>query len=70
MAQPAQAQKIRTKDVKRIVSTLAADDMGGRPTFKPGIDKASAYLENEFKKRACSRWPAPMASGRSLICTL
>lgn len=50
VAQPAQAQKIRTKDVKRIVSTLAADDMGGRPTFKPGIDKASAYLENEFKK--------------------
>ncbi len=44
------AQKIKAKEVKRIISTLAADDMGGRPTFKPGIDKASVFLEAEFKK--------------------
>ncbi|UYQ93282.1 M20/M25/M40 family metallo-hydrolase [Chitinophaga horti] len=50
VAQTAQAQKIRAKEVKKIITTLAADDMGGRPTFKPGIDKASVFLENEFKK--------------------
>lgn len=37
-------------EVTRIVSTLAADDMEGRRAFTPGIDKAAAFIESEFKK--------------------
>ncbi len=35
-------------DVERIIRTLAADDMQGRATFSPGIEKASRFLEEEF----------------------
>jgi hypothetical protein len=49
-----QAQKINkiinTKDVTKIEKVLSADDMQGRRAFTPGIDKASAYIESEFKK--------------------
>lgn len=41
---------IKEKDVKRIEKKLSADDMQGRRTFTPGIDKASAFIEAEFKK--------------------
>jgi hypothetical protein len=41
---------INTAEVKRIEQVLAADDMQGRRTFTPGIDKASAFIESEFKK--------------------
>lgn len=41
---------ITTKEVSRIEKTLSADDMQGRRTFTPGIDKASAFIESEFKK--------------------
>ncbi|RFM34901.1 M28 family metallopeptidase [Chitinophaga silvisoli] len=44
------AQDIREQEVKRILSTLAADDMEGRKTFEPGIEKAARFLENEFTK--------------------
>ncbi len=40
---------IDQKDVARIIETLAADDMQGRGTFTPGIDKAATFIENEFK---------------------
>ncbi|MFB9861842.1 M20/M25/M40 family metallo-hydrolase [Rufibacter immobilis] len=44
------AQKdIQQKDVERIVRTLAADDMMGRSTFTPGIEKAATFIANEFK---------------------
>jgi len=46
----AQAQQIKKAEVKRILSTLAADDMQGRETFKPGAEKAAAFLEKEFAK--------------------
>ncbi|RAJ04177.1 peptidase M28-like protein [Chitinophaga skermanii] len=50
-AQVTQAQKkIEQKEVQRIINTLAADDMEGRGTFTPGIDRASVFIENEFKK--------------------
>lgn len=39
---------IEKADVERIVSTLAADDMMGRRTFTPGIEKAAEFLSNEF----------------------
>lgn len=36
--------------VTEIETVLAANDMQGRRAFTPGIDKASAYIESEFKK--------------------
>ncbi|MEN2415997.1 M20/M25/M40 family metallo-hydrolase [Flavobacterium mesophilum] len=41
---------ITNKEVSRIEKILSADDMQGRRTFTPGIDKASAFIESEFKK--------------------
>ncbi|WP_345953750.1 M20/M25/M40 family metallo-hydrolase [Mucilaginibacter sp. PAMB04168] len=41
---------IDQKDVERIIKTLSADDMQGRGTFTPGIDKAATFIESEFKK--------------------
>ncbi|MFV8346884.1 M20/M25/M40 family metallo-hydrolase [Flavobacterium sp. ZB4P13] len=41
---------INTKDVTEIEKVLSADDMQGRRAFTPGIDKASSYIESEFKK--------------------
>ena len=50
----AQAQSINkiinAAEVKRIEEVLAADDMQGRRTFTPGIDKASAFIEAAFKR--------------------
>ena len=44
------AQSIKKRQVKRIEKTLSSDDMQGRRTFTPGIEKASAFIEAEFKK--------------------
>ncbi|KLT70493.1 M20/M25/M40 family metallo-hydrolase [Flavobacterium sp. ABG] len=41
---------ITKKEVTRIEKILSADDMQGRRTFTPGIDKASAFIESEFKE--------------------
>jgi hypothetical protein len=41
---------ITTKEVTRIEKILSADDMQGRRTFTPGINKASAFIESEFKE--------------------
>ena len=41
---------ITSKEVTRIEKILSADDMQGRRTFTPGIDKASAFIESEFKE--------------------
>jgi len=41
---------INAKEVERIEKILSADDMQGRRTFTPGIEKASAFIESEFKK--------------------
>jgi hypothetical protein len=40
---------IKEKNVGRIIKTLSADDMQGRATFTPGIDKAAKFIEGEFK---------------------
>jgi hypothetical protein len=37
-------------DVTRIIKTLSADDMQGRATFTPGIEKAAQFIEAEYKK--------------------
>jgi len=41
---------IKQADVQRIIATLAADDMQGRATFTPGIEKAAQFIESEFKQ--------------------
>lgn len=43
-------QVINVAEVDRIERTLAADDMQGRRPFTPGIDKAAAFIEAEFRK--------------------
>lgn len=35
--------------VDQLIKTLSSDDMQGRATFSPGIDKAAAFIESEFK---------------------
>jgi hypothetical protein len=47
------AQKINeiitAKEVERIEKVLASDEMRGRRTFSPEIDKAADFIESEFK---------------------
>ena len=40
---------INAKEVERIEKTLAADDMRGRKTFTPDIDRAADFIAAEFK---------------------
>lgn len=43
--------KIITREyADHLIKTLSADDMEGRATFTPGIDKAATFIESEFKK--------------------
>src|SRR3954467_11334975 len=37
------------KETERIIRTLSSDDMQGRAIFTPGIEKAAAFIENEFR---------------------
>jgi putative aminopeptidase FrvX len=41
---------ISVKKVTEVETVLAADDMQGRRAFTPGVDKASGYIESQFKK--------------------
>ncbi len=41
---------VKQAEVERIITTLAADDMEGRATFTPGVEKAAKFIESEFKK--------------------
>ena len=53
---------VTSKEVSRIEKILSADDMQGRRTFTPGIDKASAFIESEFKKaglKPLMKWSHP-----------
>jgi hypothetical protein len=46
-----ETKSINTKNVKRIIQTLSADDMMGRPAADPAkMEKATAFIEKEFKK--------------------
>jgi hypothetical protein len=40
---------INAAEVERIEKILSADDMQGRKAGTPGIDKAAAFIESEFK---------------------
>ena len=41
---------INAAEVERIEKILSADDMQGRKTFTPGIDKAADFIAAEFAK--------------------
>ena len=41
---------IQQADVERVIKTLSADDMQGRATFTPGIEKAARFIEGEYKQ--------------------
>ncbi|MFN2438640.1 MAG: aminopeptidase, partial [Chitinophagaceae bacterium] len=41
---------INAKEVERIEKVLASDDMKGRRTGTPEIDKAAQFIAEEFKK--------------------
>ncbi len=47
---------INAAEVERIERTLAADDMQGRKTFTPGIDKAADFIAGEFAKSKLQFW--------------
>ena len=38
------------REVTRILTTLAADDMEGRAAFTPGVERAADFIATEFKK--------------------
>ena len=40
---------IDAASVKRVISTLSADEMLGRAPFTPGIDKAAIFIRDEFE---------------------
>ena len=43
--------KIITREyTDHLIKTLSGDEMQGRGTFTPGIDKAAMFIESEFKK--------------------
>ena len=51
LTQAQDINKIITKKyVDHLIKTLASDEMQGRRTFTPGIDKAATFIENEFKQ--------------------
>jgi hypothetical protein len=41
---------INAKEVSRIENVLASDQMQGRETFTPSIDRAADFIASEFKK--------------------
>ncbi|MEO6611987.1 MAG: M20/M25/M40 family metallo-hydrolase [Chitinophagaceae bacterium] len=47
---------IKVKEVERIERTLASDDMRGRKTFSPEIDRAADFISAEFKKIGLKSW--------------
>jgi len=48
---------ISVEEVTRIEKTLASDEMAGRKTFSPSIDKAADFISAEFKKVGLSFLP-------------
>ncbi len=47
---------INAKEVERIERTLSSDDMRGRRTFTPDIERAADFIANEFKKIGLQTW--------------
>lgn len=54
------AQEIKAisqTDVERLMKTLASDQMQGRQVFTPGIEKAAAFIQEEFKNAGLEPLP-------------
>lgn len=47
---------INAKEAERILKTLASDEMKGRKTFSPEIDKAADFIAGEFKSAGLQPW--------------
>jgi Zn-dependent M28 family amino/carboxypeptidase len=47
---------INPKEVERIEKTLSSDEMRGRRTFTPDIDKAATFIDSEFKAIGLKTW--------------
>lgn len=47
---------INVKEVQRIENVLASDEMRGRKTFSPEIDRAADFIANEFKSAGLKTW--------------
>lgn len=48
--QTVQAQTVDRQDVERILNTLASDEMEGRGSFTPGIERAANFIAEEYGK--------------------
>jgi hypothetical protein len=47
---------INENETERIERVLSADDMKGRKTFSPEIEKAAAFIASEFEKNGLQKW--------------
>jgi len=47
---------INAKEVEMIEKTLSSDEMRGRRSFTPDIDKAADFIADEFKKIGLQMW--------------
>jgi hypothetical protein len=47
---------ITAKESERIIKVLASDEMKGRKTFSPEIDKAADFISAEFKAAGLKTW--------------
>lgn len=47
---------INKNDVERVEKALSSDEMSGRKTFTPGIEKAAGFIAAEFKAAGLSTW--------------
>lgn len=47
---------INAKEVERVEKVLASDDMRGRKTFTPDIDRAADFIAAEFKAAGLQTW--------------
>ena len=57
IAQAQQEKKwIGVKEVTRIETVLASDEMQGRRVFTPGIEKAADFIASEFAKIGLEKW--------------
>ena len=54
---PRRMKIINVKEVERVERALASDDMRGRKTFTPDIDKAADFIAAEFQKAGLQKMP-------------
>ena len=51
-----QLDVISMEETRRIEATLSSDEMQGRRTFTPGIEKAATFIASEFEKIGLKKW--------------